>query len=130
MRRFNATREAPIKKRSGMMPGSTPAGGQITPFDWESCSLSDGLPVDSLGRGAAALPGGQPRGSAGRADGGADGEGWASTGALATLRAQLSVGGRMIAPVGARNQRLELTRQTPEGFEVQGVGTVRFVPLV
>jgi hypothetical protein len=30
------------------MPGSIPAGGQITPFDWESWSLEALLPVVSF----------------------------------------------------------------------------------
>jgi len=30
------------------MPGSTPAGGQITPLDWESWSLNVRLPVVSF----------------------------------------------------------------------------------
>ena len=50
--------------------------------------------------------------------------------ALGALCDQLALGGRMIAPVGGRNQRLELTRRTEPGFEVRMVGTVRFVPLV
>jgi hypothetical protein len=33
------------------MPGSTPAGGHITPFDSESCSLKLRLPVVSGDRG-------------------------------------------------------------------------------
>jgi hypothetical protein len=34
------------------MPGSMPAGGQITPLDWESCSLNGRLPVVSFEEGA------------------------------------------------------------------------------
>jgi len=42
------------------MPGSTPAGGQITPLDFESCSLRELLPVVSLeGAGDASRPGEQ-----------------------------------------------------------------------
>src|SRR5262249_14139885 len=34
------------------MPGSMPAGGQITPLDWESCSPNGRLPVVSFAEGA------------------------------------------------------------------------------
>jgi hypothetical protein len=43
------------------IPGSTPFGGQITPFDSESRSLSGARPVVSPGRGGGATSGGQSR---------------------------------------------------------------------
>ncbi len=46
------------------------------------------------------------------------------------LEAQLAVGGRLVAPVGERNQRLTLTRRTPAGLERSTLEGVRFVPLV
>ncbi len=48
-----------------------------------------------------------------------------------TLLDQLAVGGRMILPVGERNQQklLKIIR-TEEGYEQQELETVRFVPLV
>jgi len=42
------------------MPGSTPAGGQITPLDFESCSPREALPVVSFeGADGASRPGAQ-----------------------------------------------------------------------
>ncbi len=48
----------------------------------------------------------------------------------ATLEQQLTVGGRLVAPVGGANQHLILTRRTPDGFERARLEAVRFVPLV
>ncbi len=48
----------------------------------------------------------------------------------ATLEYQLSVGGRLVAPVGGTNQRLVLTRRTVEGFRRTRLESVRFVPLI
>jgi protein-L-isoaspartate(D-aspartate) O-methyltransferase len=48
----------------------------------------------------------------------------------ATLEAQLVQGGRMVAPVGATEQYLTLTRRTREGFVRTRLEAVRFVPLV
>jgi protein-L-isoaspartate(D-aspartate) O-methyltransferase len=47
-----------------------------------------------------------------------------------TLEQQLAVGGRLVVPVGRRNQHLVLTRRTEEGFERARAEAVRFVPLV
>ena len=44
-----------------IIPGSTPFGGQITPFDSESRSLSGARPVVSPERGGGATSGGQSR---------------------------------------------------------------------
>ncbi len=46
------------------------------------------------------------------------------------LEQQLAPAGRLIAPVGTRNQRLMLTRRTPDGLQRQRLEAVRFVPLV
>jgi protein-L-isoaspartate(D-aspartate) O-methyltransferase len=46
------------------------------------------------------------------------------------LEQQLAPGGRLVAPVGAAEQRLILIRRTPSGFERQLLEPVRFVPLV
>jgi hypothetical protein len=43
------------------MPGSTPFGGQITPLDCESLSLSGARPVVSPGCGGCTTSGGQSR---------------------------------------------------------------------
>jgi hypothetical protein len=43
------------------IPGSTPFGGQITPLDSESLSLSGARPVVSPGRGGRTTSGGQSR---------------------------------------------------------------------
>ena len=43
---------------------------------------------------------------------------------------QLTVGGRMILPVGRAVQTLELYRRTAEGYERKTLTLVRFVPLV
>jgi protein-L-isoaspartate(D-aspartate) O-methyltransferase len=42
---------------------------------------------------------------------------------------QLRVGGRLVIPVGKWDQRLEVHRKTPEGFRVERVFPVRFVPM-
>jgi protein-L-isoaspartate(D-aspartate) O-methyltransferase len=56
----------------------------------------------------------------------------AATGAQlpAALEQQLAPAGRLVAPVGESNQRLVLTRRTPEGFRHSTLEGVRFVPLV
>jgi len=46
------------------------------------------------------------------------------------LEQQMALGGRLVAPVGKRRQRLMLIRRTPAGFERQQLEPVRFVPLV
>jgi protein-L-isoaspartate(D-aspartate) O-methyltransferase len=46
------------------------------------------------------------------------------------LAGQLATGGRMVAPVGGRRQRLTLTRRTSAGFVHTQLEAVRFVPLV
>lgn len=48
----------------------------------------------------------------------------------ATLEGQLALGGRMVAPVGATNQRLVLTVRTFGGLRRTPFEAVRFVPLV
>jgi protein-L-isoaspartate(D-aspartate) O-methyltransferase len=48
----------------------------------------------------------------------------------ASLEQQLAVGGRLVAPVGAADQRLIRTRRTEQGFERARLEAVRFVPLV
>jgi protein-L-isoaspartate(D-aspartate) O-methyltransferase len=46
------------------------------------------------------------------------------------LEQQLADGGRMVAPVGAREQRLMLTRRAGEKFSRERLEAVQFVPLV
>ena len=46
------------------------------------------------------------------------------------LEQQLADGGRLVAPVGATNQHLILTRRTADGFQRERLEAVRFVPLV
>jgi protein-L-isoaspartate(D-aspartate) O-methyltransferase len=49
------------------------------------------------------------------------------------LRAQLVIGGRLVIPVGATRQEQELVRVTRTGeneYEQEGLGDVRFVPLI
>ncbi|MDQ6821422.1 MAG: protein-L-isoaspartate(D-aspartate) O-methyltransferase [Actinomycetota bacterium] len=46
------------------------------------------------------------------------------------LEAQLRVGGRLVAPVGARRQHLTLTLRTADGVRRERLEAVRFVPLV
>jgi protein-L-isoaspartate(D-aspartate) O-methyltransferase len=46
------------------------------------------------------------------------------------LLEQLAPGGRLVAPVGGRDQRLVRVRRTPAGFEREILEGVRFVPLV
>jgi protein-L-isoaspartate(D-aspartate) O-methyltransferase len=49
----------------------------------------------------------------------------------AALLDQLAAGGRLIAPVGRRDQRLVLARRTPSGdILMERLERVRFVPLV
>ena len=45
---------------------------------------------------------------------------------------QLAIGGRLVIPVGpdTRGQELIRVRRTPDGFEEQDLGPVRFVPLI
>ena len=49
-----------------------------------------------------------------------------------SLLEQLSVGGRMVIPVGTSTggQKLKLIKRTPDGFEEQTLNAVRFVPLL
>jgi protein-L-isoaspartate(D-aspartate) O-methyltransferase len=51
-------------------------------------------------------------------------------GALRALERQLALGGRMVAPVSARRQRLALARRTDEGISWHALEEVRFVPLI
>jgi protein-L-isoaspartate(D-aspartate) O-methyltransferase len=48
----------------------------------------------------------------------------------AALEAQLTAGGRLVAPVGGADQRLTLVRRTGTRFDRQRLERVRFVPLV
>jgi protein-L-isoaspartate(D-aspartate) O-methyltransferase len=48
----------------------------------------------------------------------------------AELVQQLAADGRLVAPVGAAEQRLILIRRTSRGFERRQLESVRFVPLV
>jgi protein-L-isoaspartate(D-aspartate) O-methyltransferase len=45
------------------------------------------------------------------------------------LKSQLAVGGRLIAPIGVRDQTLLLVERTKTGFTEQWLDAVRFVPL-
>ncbi len=55
----------------------------------------------------------------------------AGEGVPAALEAQLAFGGRLVAPVGAEEQRLVLVRRAPDGtLERSVLDGVRFVPLV
>jgi protein-L-isoaspartate(D-aspartate) O-methyltransferase len=47
-----------------------------------------------------------------------------------TLEHQLAPGGRLVAPVGTRDQHLILAQRTPEGIVRVMLEAVRFVPLV
>jgi protein-L-isoaspartate(D-aspartate) O-methyltransferase len=47
-----------------------------------------------------------------------------------TLENQLAQGGRLVAPVGSRDQHLILAQRTPEGIGRVKLEAVRFVPLV
>ena len=49
-----------------------------------------------------------------------------------SLLEQLSIGGRMVIPVGSTygSQMLKLITRTPSGFEEQTLDAVRFVPLL
>jgi protein-L-isoaspartate(D-aspartate) O-methyltransferase len=49
---------------------------------------------------------------------------------LAGLEAQLGAGGRLVAPITEPEQRLAVTRRTPEGLQRTLFEEVRFVPLV
>jgi protein-L-isoaspartate(D-aspartate) O-methyltransferase len=51
-------------------------------------------------------------------------------GVPAALTEQLAMGGRLVAPVGGRDQHLILVRRTPAGLEQTALEPVRFVPLV
>lgn len=46
------------------------------------------------------------------------------------LEQQLARSGRLVAPVGTRNQRLTVIRRTADGFERHRLEAVRFVPLI
>jgi protein-L-isoaspartate(D-aspartate) O-methyltransferase len=46
------------------------------------------------------------------------------------LESQLTVGGRLVAPVGDEHQFLTRVRRTSDGFEEERLDPVRFVPLV
>ncbi len=46
------------------------------------------------------------------------------------LTDQLRLGGRLVAPVGTRRQRLTRVRRTERGLEAERLDPVRFVPLV
>jgi protein-L-isoaspartate(D-aspartate) O-methyltransferase len=50
--------------------------------------------------------------------------------ALAELEAQLALGGRLVAPLSAPQQRLAVVRRTARGLERRLLEEVRFVPLV
>jgi protein-L-isoaspartate(D-aspartate) O-methyltransferase len=50
--------------------------------------------------------------------------------ALAGLEAQLGPGGRLVAPITEPQQRLTVTRRTPDGLQRTLFEEVRFVPLV
>ena len=47
-----------------------------------------------------------------------------------SLREQLAPGGRMVLPLGTRQQHLTLVERTPEGFTQTTLDPVRFVPLL
>ena len=48
-----------------------------------------------------------------------------------SLMGQLAVGGRLVAPVGPRDEQdLILARRTDEGLSVSVMGKCRFVPLL
>ena len=47
-----------------------------------------------------------------------------------TLEGQLAAGGRMVAPVGSKEQHLMLTVRSGEGFTRRRLEAVQFVPLV
>jgi len=47
-----------------------------------------------------------------------------------SLREQLAPGGRMVLPLGTRQQHLTLVERTPEGFAQTTLDPVRFVPLL
>jgi protein-L-isoaspartate(D-aspartate) O-methyltransferase len=49
---------------------------------------------------------------------------------LETLEGQLAPGGRLVAPVTGRRQRLVVARREPEGLRWRELEEVRFVPLV
>jgi protein-L-isoaspartate(D-aspartate) O-methyltransferase len=49
---------------------------------------------------------------------------------LEVLAAQLGPGGRLVAPLAGRPQRLVRIRRTPDGFERDDYEEVRFVPLI
>lgn len=46
------------------------------------------------------------------------------------LQQQLTVGGRMVIPVGARDQYLYVIERTPRGYNTERMEAVRFVPLL
>ena len=54
----------------------------------------------------------------------------AGDGVPGALEEQLAAGGRLVAPVGALEQRLVLVRRTPDGLRREDHEGVRFVPLV
>jgi protein-L-isoaspartate(D-aspartate) O-methyltransferase len=46
------------------------------------------------------------------------------------LREQLAVGGRLVVPVGTGVQELQVHTRTEDGFDVENILPVRFVPMV
>jgi len=46
------------------------------------------------------------------------------------LLLQLSIGGRLVMPIGTETQRLTVIERTPQGFQQQDVEEVKFVPLL
>jgi protein-L-isoaspartate(D-aspartate) O-methyltransferase len=48
----------------------------------------------------------------------------------APLKAQLAPGGRLVVPVGDRDQDLVVLTRTPDGWDERRVAPVRFVPMV
>ena len=59
-----------------------------------------------------------------------DGELCEAMGVPEALLQQLAIGGRLVLPVGEREQNLVVIERTANGFERREVEPVRFVPLV